>query len=210
MPNHRESDGPWLRNHSNARDSHSATPLLQSGILPSRATLICIVSSGKVLQGSQAIRQANLRAGLGVAAVAGTPAEKLEPKEVAELIRLSKRPMEMVFRWVVQTLMNPFVEYFVCSPLIKMNPCLPSLYPTSTSSSVLEQSPRPFPEAFLASLSRRVREISSNRAVVVRLFGRTESVICVSLFSSTHTIVLLLARPLGCVPFPCACITACT
>lgn len=166
--------------------------LLQSVILPSRTTLICIVSSGKVLQGSQAIRQANLRAGLGVAAVAGTPAEKLEPKEVAELIRLSKRPMEIVFRWGVQTLMNPSVEYFSCSPRVKMNPCLPSLYPTR---SVLEQSPRPHADAFLAPLSRNVRETSSNRAVVNPLFGRTESVICVSLLSSTHTIVLLLARP---------------
>lgn len=35
-----------------------------------------------------------------MAAVAGTPAEKLEPKEVAELIRLSPRPMEIVFRRV--------------------------------------------------------------------------------------------------------------
>lgn len=130
MPNHRESDGPWLRNHPNARGSHSATRLLQSVIPPSRTALICIVSSGKVLQGSQAIRQANLRAGLGVAAIAGTPAEKLEPKEVAELIRSSKRPMEIVFRWVELIPMIPYAGYFVCSQLVKMNPCLPFLYPT--------------------------------------------------------------------------------
>lgn len=62
-----------------------------------------------MLTGSQAIRQANLRAGFGVAAVGGTAAEKLEPKEVAELIRLSPRPMEMVFRFVLAFLLElPF------------------------------------------------------------------------------------------------------
>lgn len=54
-----------------------------------------------MLKGSQAIRQADLRAGFGVAAVGGKAAEKLEPKEVAELIRVSPRPMEIVFRFVV-------------------------------------------------------------------------------------------------------------
>lgn len=52
-----------------------------------------------MLTGSQAIREANLRAGFGVAAVGGKAAEKLEPKEVAELIRVSPRPMEIVFRF---------------------------------------------------------------------------------------------------------------
>lgn len=55
----------------------------------------------QVLKGSQAIRQVDLRAGFGVAAVGGKAAEKLEPKEVAELIRMSPRPMEVVFRFVV-------------------------------------------------------------------------------------------------------------
>ena len=59
-----------------------------------------------MLTGSQAIRQANLRAGFGVAAVGGTAAEKLEPKEVAELIRLSPRPMEIVFRFVLAFLLE--------------------------------------------------------------------------------------------------------
>lgn len=54
----------------------------------------------QVLTGSQAVRQANLRAGFGVAAVAGKAAAKLEPKEVAELVRVSPRPMEVVFRFV--------------------------------------------------------------------------------------------------------------
>lgn len=53
----------------------------------------------KVLTGSQAIRQANLKAGFGVAAVGGKPAASLEPKEVADLIRVSPRPMEIVFRY---------------------------------------------------------------------------------------------------------------
>ena len=52
-----------------------------------------------MLTGSQAIRQAGLRAGFGVAAVGGKAAEKLEPKEVAELIRVTPRPVEIVFRF---------------------------------------------------------------------------------------------------------------
>ena len=57
----------------------------------------------KVLSGSQAIRQANLKAGFGVAAVGGKPASMLEPKEVAELIRKSPRPMEIVFRYATMS-----------------------------------------------------------------------------------------------------------
>ncbi|CAM9441845.1 unnamed protein product, partial [Ectocarpus sp. 13 AM-2016] len=71
---------------------------IKLGDNPLRASGVCRVYVTEVLTGSQAIRQANLRAGFGVAAVGGKPAEKLEPKEVAELIRLSPRPMEIVFR----------------------------------------------------------------------------------------------------------------
>eukprot|EP00903_Cladosiphon_okamuranus_P011395 g10738.t1 len=65
---------------------------------PLKASGVCRVYVTEVLTGSQAIRQAKLRAGFGVAAVGGKAAEKLEPKQVAELIRVSPRPMEIVFR----------------------------------------------------------------------------------------------------------------
>ncbi|CAN0231302.1 unnamed protein product [Ectocarpus sp. 12 AP-2014] len=71
---------------------------IKLGDNPLKASGVCRVYVTEVLTGSQAIRQANLRAGFGVAAVGGKPAERLEPKEVAELIRLSPRPMEIVFR----------------------------------------------------------------------------------------------------------------
>lgn len=71
---------------------------IKLGDNPLKASGICRVYVTEVLSGSQAIRQANLKAGFGVAAVGGKPASKLEPKEVAELIRTSPRPMEIVFR----------------------------------------------------------------------------------------------------------------
>eukprot|EP00752_Nemacystus_decipiens_P005902 g5335.t1 len=71
---------------------------IKLGENPLKASGVCRVYVTEVLMGSQAIRQANLRAGFGVAAVGGKAAEKLEPKEVAELIRLSPRPMEVIFR----------------------------------------------------------------------------------------------------------------
>ncbi|CAM9571065.1 unnamed protein product [Scytosiphon promiscuus] len=71
---------------------------IKLGDNPLKASGVCRVYVTEVLTGSQAVRQANLRAGFGVAAVGGQAAEKLEPKEVAELIRLSPRPVEIVFR----------------------------------------------------------------------------------------------------------------
>ncbi|CAM9336175.1 unnamed protein product [Laminaria digitata] len=71
---------------------------IKLGDNPLKASGICRVYVTEVLSGSQAIRQANLKAGFGVAAVGGKPASKLEPKEVAELIRTAPRPMEIVFR----------------------------------------------------------------------------------------------------------------
>ncbi|CAN0340002.1 unnamed protein product [Pylaiella littoralis] len=71
---------------------------IKLGDNPLKASGVCRVYVTEVLKGSQAIRQADLRAGFGVAAVGGKAAEKLEPKEVAELIRVSPRPMEIVFR----------------------------------------------------------------------------------------------------------------
>ncbi|CAM9661059.1 unnamed protein product, partial [Hapterophycus canaliculatus] len=71
---------------------------IKLGENPLKASGVCRVYVTEVLTGSQAVRQANLRAGFGVAAVGGKAAEKLEPKDVAELIRLSPRPVEIVFR----------------------------------------------------------------------------------------------------------------